>query len=624
MRKTINRSINLIGVFFCFFLLFFLSFQSTAYPVALSYYDTVQKIYIGYYQRAADPGGLLYWADRLDESGGNLTETIEAFASAAESNELYGSINSSNISNVVNGIYYALFGRDAEAEGLNYYVTGFNSGLFTPATIMLNVLSGAQNDDLRSLNNKLAASNQFTRIIDPELNGRRVATYEGSSDSIAARNYLASVTSNLSSLPTQIQATEYIKTNIANPGDAIYSIDPVRQLYFFSQGSAGFYYNSPTLVDNYIYIGTSRGFSSNLASDNYFFKLNLNLTKVWEYPLGNIQVKGGATLDSAGNIYFVIQEGRLPEDTSKSKLYLYSLDKDGVFRWYKLINSVVLSVGMSNPAIAVDDTIYVGGDKFYAFDANGNQKWTYGNNMIIMNSPVIDPNGNIYFNIHGSRDGKSIVSLDKNGGERWAVSAFGEAFSSPAFSTDYSKIFVGIENKLYCLQTSTGIKVWEFTPPGIVGWFRATPAVDNYNNVYIGTKGDSNSIFYAVKSDGSGLLWKNAIGADLYSSPTLGDDNTLYVGSEVSEGKGLHALDMATGNTKWSSDFIPYHSSPIWSSPVLTNTGYLYVATMDGINLDGSIVTGGVYAFRTESTGLLKNAGSARFHGGNSNTGRRE
>ena len=93
----------------------------------------------------------------------------------------------------------------------------------------------------------------------------------------------------------------------------------------FTQGSVGFYYNSPTLVNNFIYIGTSRGSNQKIATDNNIFKLNLNLTKVWEYSLGNKDVRGGATLDNYGNIYFVVVEGRLNGDNSNSKLYLYSL-----------------------------------------------------------------------------------------------------------------------------------------------------------------------------------------------------------------------------------------------------------------------------------------------------------
>jgi outer membrane protein assembly factor BamB len=384
-----------------------------------------------------------------------------------------------------------------------------------------------------------------------------------------------------------------------------------RLLYSFSQGSTGFYYNPPTLVGNYIYIGTSRGFLYDVATTNYFLKLNLNLTKVWEYPLGNKEVRGGATLDSAGNIYFAMEDGRLSGNNSNSKLYLYSLDNNGVFRWSKQIASSVFNMGMSNPAIAGDDTIFIGGNKFYALDKSGNEKWTYGNNMTIMNAPILDPNGNIYFSASGS-----IISLDQNGGQRWSFATSGEAISSPAFSVDYSKVFVGVGNKVYCLQTSTGIKVWEFTPAGVAGTFRATPAVDNNNNVFIGTKADTNSVFYAIKSDGSGLLWNNAIGADLYSSPALGTDNTVYVGSEYSGGRRLHALDMTTGNTKWSASL---GADATWSSPAITTTGTLFIASMDYLGAGG-----GLYAFRTDSTGLLPNAGSSRFHGGNSNTGRRE
>jgi hypothetical protein len=184
--------------------------------------DTVQKVYIGYYQRPADPGGLVYWKERLDRTNGNLNEIIEAYANSAESQALYGTINSSNISNVVDSIYMALFNRHAEPGGLTYYVSGFNSGRFTAATIMLNVLYGAQNDDLQSINNKLAAANLFTRTIDPELDGHNFqVTYAGNADAISARTFLTSVTGNPVTIPTRAQMTTFMKNNIADTGDPI-------------------------------------------------------------------------------------------------------------------------------------------------------------------------------------------------------------------------------------------------------------------------------------------------------------------------------------------------------------------------------------------------------------------
>jgi hypothetical protein len=196
--------------------------QITAAFSPVGFFDTVQKAFIGYYQRPADPGGLIYWAERLNSSTGNLTEIIGAYANSPEAQALYGTINSNNIGNVVDSIYMALFHRHSETEGLNYYIDGFNAGHFTAATIMLNVLDGAQNSDLASVNNKLTAANLFTKTIDPELDGTNFqVTYAGEGDVINARSFLDSVTQDPATIPTQNATTTYMKSNIADPGDPI-------------------------------------------------------------------------------------------------------------------------------------------------------------------------------------------------------------------------------------------------------------------------------------------------------------------------------------------------------------------------------------------------------------------
>ncbi|TEA69485.1 sugar ABC transporter ATP-binding protein, partial [Allopusillimonas ginsengisoli] len=44
-----------------------------------AYHDEVQKIYIAYYGRPADPVGLNFWAGKLDAAAGDLSEIIDAF-----------------------------------------------------------------------------------------------------------------------------------------------------------------------------------------------------------------------------------------------------------------------------------------------------------------------------------------------------------------------------------------------------------------------------------------------------------------------------------------------------------------------------------------------------------------
>ena len=192
-------------------------------PTPSIYFDTVQEVFIGYYQRPAAPAGLVYWANRLFNSGGDLNEIIEAFANSTESRALHGDIiDSTNIRSVVTSIFQALFDRDPAPTGLNYYENGFNSGQFTPATIMLNVLDGAQNIDLQSVNNKVTASNLFTNTIDPDLDGANFqAIYSGDTDAQEARNWLSTVTSDPATIPTQDEVTLFIKTYIADPGDPI-------------------------------------------------------------------------------------------------------------------------------------------------------------------------------------------------------------------------------------------------------------------------------------------------------------------------------------------------------------------------------------------------------------------
>lgn len=383
-----------------------------------------------------------------------------------------------------------------------------------------------------------------------------------------------------------------------------------RLLQTFLPGSIGFYYDPPTLVGDAVYIGTSRGVEYTPGASNAFYKLSETLAKVWEFPLGNREVRGGATLDGAGNIYFAVEEGRLRGTSNPSVLWLYSLDPNGLLRWTRMIRRVLPMYGMDNPAIATDNTIYIGGDKLYAFDANGTIRWSYASSpasMLILNAPIIDPEGNLYFSSLNW-----IVSLTPSGSERWIVTTRGEYFSSPAFSTDYSKVFVAVEDTVYSLQTSNGSRVWAFSPPGMVGVFRATPAVDDADNVYLGTKADTSSVFYAIRSDGAGLRWQNPIRADLYSSPAIGTDRTLYVGAE---GAKLYALDLDTGVEKWSATLL---ADVTWSSPAISSNGTLYIGSMD---VEGT--GAGLYAFRTDAAGLLHGAGSPRFHAGNANTGRR-
>lgn len=136
---------------------------SSAVPLTANQ-TQIQKCYIAYYGRPADPAGLSYWSEQLDQSAGSLSGMINAFANSAEAQELYGTLSTTQ---VVTKLYDQLFGRAPEAEGLQYWVTNIDNGTFSRQSAMLQLLDGAQNSDALIINNKLSAASLFSNSFIP-------------------------------------------------------------------------------------------------------------------------------------------------------------------------------------------------------------------------------------------------------------------------------------------------------------------------------------------------------------------------------------------------------------------------------------------------------------------------
>jgi hypothetical protein len=201
---------------------------------SLQSYTTVQDLYIAYYQRPGDPSGLKFWAQMLEAPGTTLEQVEAAFGNAPESQALYGPINSSTISTVIDSMYMAMFNRLPDAAGKQFYIDGFNAGTFTPTSIAYNILIGATGADAVAIDNKELVANDFSQTVDGRTfadpnfgNGPNFnATYEGDADAVAARAGLATVTSDPTTVPNHSQIIGFIQTEIANPGDPILNTVP--------------------------------------------------------------------------------------------------------------------------------------------------------------------------------------------------------------------------------------------------------------------------------------------------------------------------------------------------------------------------------------------------------------
>ena len=122
-------------------------------------------------------------------------------------------------------------------EVLSYYVNGFNLGQYTPATIMLNVLYGAtQGVDLQSVNNKVTAANLFTRVIDPDLDGKDFQyNYSGNADARRARDFLLTVAWDPTTIPTEDEIMAFLvpeaSATIGPAGGIVEVTNPLSPLY---------------------------------------------------------------------------------------------------------------------------------------------------------------------------------------------------------------------------------------------------------------------------------------------------------------------------------------------------------------------------------------------------------
>ncbi|MFZ0890102.1 MAG: PQQ-binding-like beta-propeller repeat protein [Candidatus Binataceae bacterium] len=127
-------------------------------------------------------------------------------------------------------------------------------------------------------------------------------------------------------------------------------------------------------------------------------------------------------------------------------------------------------------------------------------------------------------------------------------------------------------------SANTGAERWKFATTG--GDFNSSPAVGADGTIYVGSGWPDDSL-YAI-SPGGNLKWKFATGGFVESSPAVNIDGTIYVGSNDGN---LYAIN-PDGNQKWK--FIG-----VGVSPAVGTDGTIYVGGSDdslfAINPDGSL-----------------------------------
>ena len=248
---------------------------------------------------------------------------------------------------------------------------------------------------------------------------------------------------------------------------------------------------------------------------------------------------------------------------------------------------------VSSAAIHLDGTIYVGAgfNKFdlkdrylYAFNSDGSLKWKFDGSHGFFSSPAIGPDDSIYC----VSNGDFLYSLEDVGTHanlNWKTRLeyfFG--LSSPAVGYD-GTIHVGCPSYNYFQVNPDGTIKWSYKTDWCI---ISSPAIDEYGTVYIGSK-DHN--LYAFSENEKKLKWKFSVGTFydghlVDSSPTIGNDGTIYFGTDQYGAMGQDPIQVTTnfwavnpnGTLKWVFDT----EDGVESSPAIGPDDTIYFGSYDG------------------------------------------
>jgi outer membrane protein assembly factor BamB len=284
----------------------------------------------------------------------------------------------------------------------------------------------------------------------------------------------------------------------------LYAVYPDGSLKW-KYGTNGWIWSTPAIAeDGTVYIG---------SYDNHMHAINSDGSLKWKFSAGG-SISSSPAIRDDGVIVFGTAKGFDKGD-------IIALYPNGTEYWRYQTNDYVFS----DPAIGDDGTVYIGSldGYLYAMNPDGTLKWRFKTGDWVKSHPVIADDGTIYFDSFDDY----LYALKPDGTIKWKVSNGGSAAASVALASD-GTIYDPGDNYLYAYNPD-GSSKWSFflgSTNHYIG--HASPAVSADGTIYIGINAGQ---IIAINPDGS-ELWRKKIGNyGVFSSPCIGSNGEVYIGS---------------------------------------------------------------------------------------------
>jgi len=340
----------------------------------------------------------------------------------------------------------------------------------------------------------------------------------------------------------------------------------------WSYGTGGPVVSSAAVgYDDKVYVG-SQFFSNNVGNQfppSNVFAIDSAGAIEWSYR-ADYPVTSSPALGLEGQVYF---------GTAAILDTFYALTSTGALSWSYEIGFM----RFSSPTIGSNGAICIGSfdGNLYVFNTGASILWSYQTGAYIESSPAVGSNGTVLI---GTGDG-NVYALNSTGSFRWSYLTGYFVWSSPAIGSNGTVLIGSGDNNVYALNPA-GSLAWSYLTGNFV---QSSPAIGSNGTVLIGS-GDNN--VYALNPAGS-LAWSYLIGNFVWSSPAIGTGGAVFIGSgginvfaptstgtnayvPTSTDTNVYALNPA-GSLSWS-----YATGNIVeSSPSIGSNGALYIGSFD-------------------------------------------